>query len=931
MICILLPRYECHNTTQPLRPGYRPRQTAPGRQRDALLTRAFYHSLLHFVGMARKLSVQRTDLICKMVQRMIDFYFVDRTVSPPFRAVHHAMNAQDHPEYTQEYAHLQGTLEALAARLEALEQANLTTAYDNAAEALLMQYRVEYRALKSASDSPYFARIDFTPHDPSRHRDAAPTLKTGPSTRHGDAVPALRAGAGQALTCYVGKKGFEHGDDAVIDWRAPLAALFYRGKPGEASYASPAGAVRGRLQLKRNLDIQAQRLVTIADDFDVREAQPGVAEPGEFLRQKLAARRDPYLQEIIATIQAQQYDLIQADANQVLVTQGVAGSGKTSVALHRLAYLLHPGNAEGIEARRCIVFGPNRLFLSYIASVLPELDIGAVTQTTFAEWACEQLGLDPRQVDDVALDALLSPAAHSGERDAEYRRSVLRNSHNMGQLLERYVAWRRRVAIPESGLTYTGIGPLKLAVRLTREQIAEAHDQYAELPLNRHRERFVEALKARLTRMYDETIARRLDETPETSKQFAAQAARLREEAAQLQRLAILTRSLDDAALKERNTAEALDRGAAGLLELATYYQRQSDAAVMQVQRTRDEVYEANVWRQTVAHLDAQLVADVDRFWPPFSLVTEYHALLADRDLLSELGRDLFSPDEVAALHLLSVSRRTRPQAVDRIDLNDLPAMHFLHILVEGAEPRYDHIVLDEAQDVSRLQLETVRRFSRNGSLTILGDLPQSIHAHRGIAGWDEVRRAFDGLRTSFHEINVSYRATREITTFANAVLRSLAASARGVSLAQPFERRGEAPQLHHLRDESELPQALAGSVKRIRSQGYENIAIITKTVDAGIALAVALYDHLDAFEVIETPEVEYRGGLVLLPVHLAKGMEFEAALVVGVDETTYSAAEFDARLLYVAVTRALHVLHVFWIGNISKHLEAVISAQGRD
>lgn len=808
------------------------------------------------------------------------------------------MNAQDHPEYAQEHAHLQRALETLASRLEALAQADLMTAYDNAAEALLMQYRAEYRALKSVSDSPYFARVDFAPHDPST---------------------TLRAGAGRTLTCYVGKKGFEHADDAVIDWRAPLAALFYRGKPGEASYTGPAGAVHGRLQLKRNLDIQARELVTIADDFDVREMRPGVAEPGEFLRQKLAARRDPYLQEIIATIQAQQYDLIQADANQVLVTQGVAGSGKTSVALHRLAYLLHPGNADGIEARRCIVFGPNRLFLSYIASVLPELDIGQVTQTTFSEWACEQLRLDSRHVYDVALEAILSPAAHARERNAEYRRSVLRNSHNMGRLLERYVERRRRVAIPDNGLTYTGIGPLKLTVRLPREQIVEVHAQFAELPLNRHRERFVEALKARLTRAYDETIARRLDETPETSKQFAAQAARLREEAAQLQRLAILTRSLDDVALKERNTAQSLDRGAAGLLELATYYERRADAALMSIQRTRDEVYEANVWRQAVEQLAAQLAADVDRFWPPLSAVSEYHALLADRDLLSELGRDLFSPGEIAALH------RARPETGDRIDLNDLPAMHFLHILVEGVEPRYDHIVVDEAQDVSRLQLETVRRFSRNGSLTILGDLPQSIHAHRGIAAWDELRQAFDGWRYSFHEINVSYRATREITTFANTVLQSLAASTRGVSLAQPFERRGEAPQLHHLRHESELPRAIAGSVTHIRSHGYQNIAIITRTVDAGIALAVALYDHLDAFEMIESAEVEYRGGLVLLPVHLAKGMEFEAALVVGVDETTYGAAEFDARLLYVAVTRALHVLHVFWIGNISKHLEAAV------
>ncbi len=121
------------------------------------------------------------------------------------------MKAHDHPEYPHEQASLQRTLAALAARLESLAQTNLITAYENAGEALLMQYRAEYRALQNVSHSPYFARIDFVPYDEE-----------------------------QTETHYIGKKGFEHGDDAVIDWRAPLAALFYKGKPGEVHYPSPA-------------------------------------------------------------------------------------------------------------------------------------------------------------------------------------------------------------------------------------------------------------------------------------------------------------------------------------------------------------------------------------------------------------------------------------------------------------------------------------------------------------------------------------------------------------------------------------------------------------------------------------------------------------------------------------------------------------------
>jgi DNA helicase-2/ATP-dependent DNA helicase PcrA len=278
----------------------------------------------------------------------------------------------------------------------------------------------------------------------------------------------------------------------------------------------------------------------------------------------------------------------------------------------------------------------------------------------------------------------------------------------------------------------------------------------------------------------------------------------------------------------------------------------------------------------------------------------------------------LFKPDEIALLH------RPEQSGTERIDLNDLPAMHFLHTLAEGVTPAYDHIVIDEAQDVSRLQFETVRRFSRNGSLTVLGDLPQSIYAHRGISDWDEVRSALADFNYGFHEIAMSYRTTYEITTFANAVLQTLSRSGHAVGLAEPFERHAEAPRLHHLEDESELPQALADSVKHIWGQGFENIAIITKTVEASVELAVGLYDHLEAFDVIETADVEYRGGLVLLPVHLAKGMEFEAALVVGADDANYSSTEFDGRLLYVAITRALHTLHLFWVGTITPYLQSV-------
>lgn len=114
----------------------------------------------------------------------------------------------------------------------------------------------------------------------------------------------------------------------------------------------------------------------------------GVAD--EFLLYRLEENKDNKLRDIVSTIQAEQDRIIRSAKNKALIIQGVAGSGKTTVALHRLAYLLYQYR-EQIRAENMIIFAPNSLFLDYISGVLPELGVGGIQQTTFAAWALERL------------------------------------------------------------------------------------------------------------------------------------------------------------------------------------------------------------------------------------------------------------------------------------------------------------------------------------------------------------------------------------------------------------------------------------------------------------------------------------------------------------------------------------------------------------
>ncbi|WP_139998590.1 HelD family protein [Paenibacillus paridis] len=218
--------------------------------------------------------------------------------------------------------------------------------------------------LEISKREPYFGRIDF------------------------QELPA-----GEQKPLYIGKAGVaKKGSNEllVIDWRAPAASVFYSFTGGEApaSYESPDGEIEGFVHLKRNFMIRQGEIVRLVDSYIRGQEEGSVTD--EFLLYRLGENKDNKLRDIVSTIQGEQDRIIRADRNKALFIQGVAGSGKTTVALHRLAFLLYQ-YADRMRAERMIIFAPNRMFLDYISGVLPELGVGDIQQTTFSDWSIELL------------------------------------------------------------------------------------------------------------------------------------------------------------------------------------------------------------------------------------------------------------------------------------------------------------------------------------------------------------------------------------------------------------------------------------------------------------------------------------------------------------------------------------------------------------
>lgn len=204
------------------------------------------------------------------------------------------------------------------------------------------------RRLAKILDIPYFGRIDF--QEKSENRPVIPV--------------------------YIGIHTFhdtESRTTVIYDWRAPISSMFYDHELGEASYQSPAGEISGEISLKRQYRIRAGKM-----EFMIESA---LTVHDDILQKELSANADDKMKNIVATIQREQNRIIRNEEARTLIIQGVAGSGKTSIALHRIAYLLYAFKGS-ISSKDILIISPNKVFADYISNVLPELGEETVPETS---------------------------------------------------------------------------------------------------------------------------------------------------------------------------------------------------------------------------------------------------------------------------------------------------------------------------------------------------------------------------------------------------------------------------------------------------------------------------------------------------------------------------------------------------------------------
>ena len=242
------------------------------------------------------------------------------------------------------------------------------------------------KELTELKSSPYFGRIDFSEEDYGINK------------------------------MYIGRFGVTPEntfEPLIVDWRAPIASLFYTGALGEAFYEAPKEKRLVNILAKRQYIIKKEKLMGMFDSaLDIKD---------EILQMVLSSNASEKLKDIIMTIQKEQDDLIRQPRTKTIVVDGVAGSGKTTIALHRVAYLLY--NYRKILQDKVLILGPNNVFMEYISSVLPSLGESGVKQTTFRDFAFDILEIQEVMSLKEYMEKVLSGESEFTE-DIMYKNSI---------------------------------------------------------------------------------------------------------------------------------------------------------------------------------------------------------------------------------------------------------------------------------------------------------------------------------------------------------------------------------------------------------------------------------------------------------------------------------------------------------------------------
>lgn len=640
---------------------------------------------------------------------------------------------------------------------------------------IAMKEQVDNSLLKNerALEKPYFGRVDYVDKEDKRK-----------------------------YTLYIGKNGVvkDGTEPFIIDWRAPVSSIYYESQVGESFYHVPEQEKRDvTLDRKRTYEIAQRKLI---DYYDAE-----VIANDELLTKYLGKNKEAVLGEIIATIQKEQNDIIRETPYRNMVVQGVAGSGKTTVAMHRISYILY-NYADRLSPKEFFVIGSNKMLLNYITGVLPDLDVRGINQMVMEDFFIWLLDKDFKEKSYKVL------RKEPGEEE---------------QILGQLQRFKGSLDWLNSIKEYLR----RLEKRSIRVEAVLCWDEvvYAE-----------DAIQAFL----------------DNNTRYSIQ-----------------------------DKIEMLNKRV--LIKVRDYLQIMSaEPGVIRAESKKYKNYFGNrVWKTPILEHYMEFVEDLSKEKKEYS-------------------------KELDAL-LLRLSRK-------ELDVYDLAALVYMKHRIKGMEENDEvkHIVIDEAQDFGSFVFGVMKEILSRATYTIMGDVSQNINYSSGMNDWEVLKeQIFSPERDFFYVLAKSYRNTIEISEYAQAILKHGSFASYPI---EPIIRHGKRPEILCDISEGELLGCCVKKIEEWQREGYETIAVICRDQAESTRVRELLSKQI-AVEQTDAEDAAFVTGVMVLPVVLTKGLEFDTVFLWDPTREKYPCNDANVKLLYVAATRALHQLVVATEGELSEIL----------
>lgn len=684
------------------------------------------------------------------------------------------------------------------------------------------QMNKELKTLFRLQDTPYFGRIDFREEDERR-------------------AEHLYIGIGSLMDA-------KNEDFLIYDWRAPVASMYYDYAPGPTKYASLDGEVRGNMTLKRQFIIRGGKIKGMFDT--------GLTIGDALLQAVLGGRASSQMKSIVATIQKEQNQIIRNETDRYLIVQGAAGSGKTSAALQRVAFLMYRYR-KTLRSDNMLLFSPNPLFSSFISNVLPELGEENVVQTTFKDFIEERIGSDLQLENPFdQTESCLTMA------DGEQLKTRLTGIRFKASLAYRDMIDHWLEHLKSEGMIFRNI-TFRDQVIVSGEEVG---NYFYALP-------------------HEQTLLNRLEQVRDwLLRRMAAFSKRERKE---------------DWVLEE---AELLDKS-----DYASIFEKLQQQKQFSEETFDDYDREEQLLRKIV----------MNRRMKKLRRRVKQLDFVNCQKVYSEIFYQNYNEDS-APDRWADICRSTRM----RFEEGDCPwedAVPYLYMKekIQGRKGNHEirHLIIDEAQDYSPAQLAYLQAAFPRCRMTILGDLNQAIYAQSLDADTMLSEHLYNAEDVKKLTLLRSYRSTKEIMNFAREIVP-------GGEQIEPFDRSGKLPEWIDAAGKSDKVSIILDKIASFKQNGFETFALIGKTMKECREAYRLLKKKIDV-KLITQATYQFDKGFIIIPTYLAKGIEFDAAIIYDASSENYS-RESERTIFYTACTRAMHELVLLSSGEASPFLDSV-------